>query len=568
MFRFFESRIVAVEPDRRDYRKEHGHRDDQAYPNAGDTKPQSTKTTKTSSTETTKTTKTTKKASTKKWRFSKSCIVPTLLLLASFASLIYPHAAMWLSQYHMSEVAAEYAKLITHAVPAPHEQLDRAREYNSKLSSGAIYEANTNIPTSHGATSDASQDYWEQLKANDDGLMARLKIKKIDLDLPVYHGTEDATLLKGLGHLRGTSLPVGGKGTRSVITGHRGLASAEMFTRLDEIVKGDTFTIEVFDEVLTYKVIEKIVVNPDETKKIAAVPGKDLMTLITCTPLGINTQRILVTGERIIPTPAADKADRGKKPDVPRFPWWIVGCFGSLCVVGGYIWWAGLPVKKKKKEDKEGVAGSAGDGGVGGGSAAGDGGVGDGGNGGAGSADGTDGDGSAGDVVTESSAESLEKTEKETRESVEKEGSVEEGEKEGEGADLADTGLTNGDVAYTGLAALVRGAEGAAKADADDSALRDTELREAALRDTARAATSAASAVSSAELEREEARAIANRPKKRPKVMKSGSRRRRNSGANVTKQTSEQAASSGGLTKRIARHREKTFDWIMSILGL
>lgn len=259
----------------------------------------------------------------------------------------------------MSEVAAEYAKLITHAVPAPHEQLRRAREYNSKLSSGAIYEANTNIPTSHGETSDASQDYWDQLKVNDDGLMARVRIKKIDLDLPVYHGTEDATLLKGLGHLRGTSLPVGGKGTRSVITGHRGLASAEMFTRLDEVGKGDTFTIEVFDEILTYKVVDKIVVNPDETKKIAAVPGKDLMTLITCTPLGINTQRILVTGERVVPTPAADKALRGKKPDVPRFPWWIVACFGSLCIVGGYIWWAGLPVKKKKKTEKSDAAADA-----------------------------------------------------------------------------------------------------------------------------------------------------------------------------------------------------------------
>ena len=337
MFRFFESRIVAVKPDQRDYRDEHGHRDARTCPNNGGVKNQKTKTTSTQ----------------KKWRFSKSCIIPALLLLASFASLIYPHAAMWLSQYHMSEVAAEYAKLITHAVPAPHEQLRRAREYNQKLSSGAIYEANTNIPTSHGETSDASQDYWDQLKANDDGLMARLRIKKIDLDLPVYHGTEDATLLKGLGHLRGTSLPVGGKGTRSVITGHRGLASAEMFTRLDEIVKGDTFTIEVFDEILTYKVVDKIVVNPDETKKIAAVPGKDLVTLITCTPLGINTQRILVTGERVVPTPAADKALRGKKPDVPRFPWWVLGCFGSLCVVGGYIWWAGLPVKKKKKEDEE-----------------------------------------------------------------------------------------------------------------------------------------------------------------------------------------------------------------------
>lgn len=288
-----------------------------------------------------------------RWKFSKASIIPAIFLIASFSSLIYPHAAMWLSQYHMSEVAAEYARLVTHAIPAPHEQIERAHEYNKKLSVGAIYEANTNIPTSHGATSDESQNYWDQLKASDDGLMARLRIKKIDLDLPIYHGTSDDTLLKGLGHLRGTSLPVGGINTRSVITGHRGLASAEMFTRLDEVNKGDTFTIEVFNEILTYRVVDKVVVNPDETKKIAVVPGKDLVTLITCTPLGINTQRILVTGERIIPTPLSDQSLRGKKPDVPHFPWWIVWSILSLLLVIGYILWAGFPVKKKKrKEDK------------------------------------------------------------------------------------------------------------------------------------------------------------------------------------------------------------------------
>lgn len=260
--------------------------------------------------------------------------------------------------------------------------------------------------------------------------------QKIDLDLPVYHGTEDATLLKGLGHLRGTSLPVGGKGARSVITGHRGLASAEMFTRLDEVGKGDTFTIEVFDEILTYKVVDKIVVNPDETKKIAAVPGKDLVTLITCTPLGINTQRILVTGERVVPTPAADKALRGKKPDVPRFPWWVLDCFGSLCVVGGYVWWAGLPVKKKKKEDEEDSAKD-----------------------------------SAKDSESSSAASSEE--------------------------------------------------------DRELSSAKDSTVRRE-------------------DLAREEARAIANQSKKRPKVKKSSSRKKRKRGS----------------------HGEKTFDWLISILGL
>ena len=459
MFRFFESRIVAVKPDQRDYRDEHGHRDARTYPNNGGVKTQIFQPRQAQRTRTSAKThrryprisKTNSRNKDKNWRFSKSCIIPALLLLASFASLIYPHAAMWLSQYHMSEVAAEYAKLITHAVPAPHEQLARAREYNQKLSSGAIYEANTNIPTSHGETSDASQDYWEQLKANDDGLMARLRIKKIDLDLPVYHGTEDATLLKGLGHLRGTSLPVGGKGTRSVITGHRGLASAEMFTRLDEVGKGDTFTIEVFDEVLTYKVVDKIVVNPDETKKIAAVPGKDLVTLITCTPLGINTQRILVTGERVVPTPAADKALRGKKPDVPRFPWWVLGCVGSLCVVGGYIWWAGLPVKKKKKEDEE-----------------------------------------------DSTKDKKEDSEKDSE-------------------------------------------KDSAKDNASSAASREEDS------ESSRAVTSTASrAISSEDLAREEARAIANRPKKRPKVKKSSSRKKRKRGS----------------------RGEKMFDWLIDILGL
>ena len=484
MFRFFESRIVAVKPDRRDYRKEHGHRDGQAYPNDGldtagiDTEVINTAATAAATSSThathaahadnrnqkTKKTNSNSRNNAKKWHFSKSCIVPALLLLASFASLIYPHAAMWLSQYHMSEVAAEYAKLITHAVPAPHEQLARAREYNQKLSSGAIYEANTNIPTSHGETSDASQDYWEQLKANDDGLMARLRIKKIDLDLPVYHGTEDATLLKGLGHLRGTSLPVGGKGTRSVITGHRGLASAEMFTRLDEIVKGDTFTIEVFDEVLTYKVVDKIVVNPDETKKIAAVPGKDLVTLITCTPLGINTQRILVTGERVVPTPAADKALRGKKPDVPRFPWWVLGCLGSLCVVGGYIWWAGLPIKKKKKEDEE-------------------------------------------DSEKDKKEDSAKDREEDSREDSEKD-SREDSREDSEKDSREDS-----------------------REDSATSSVKDSAV---------------SSAIHSTDLEREEARAIANRPKKRPKVKKSSLRKKRKHGD----------------------RGEKTLDWLIDILGL
>ena len=527
MFRFFESRIVAVEPDRRDYRKEHGHRDAQACPDDGNStnavadtaaNHSANHSTNHSANHTQKTKR--NNTRTQKWRFSKSCIIPSLLLLASFASLIYPHAAMWLSQYHMSEVAAEYAKLITHAVPAPHEQLRRAREYNQKLSSGAIYEANTNIPTSHGETSDASQDYWEQLKANDDGLMARLRIKKIDLDLPVYHGTEDATLLKGLGHLRGTSLPVGGKGTRSVITGHRGLASAEMFTRLDEIVKGDTFTIEVFDEILTYKVVDKIVVNPDETKKIAAVPGKDLVTLITCTPLGINTQRILVTGERVIPTPAADKALRGKKPDIPRFPWWVVGCAGSLLIVGSYIWWAGLPVKKKKKDDESDAddadAGAAGAAGAG-----------------------------AGDADGEASVNT-------------------------DDARVDSAAVDSAAVASEQLAALVKASAGNATSAENSTSAGDMpfgdDTAEFAPTSSVAPASSVVPTSSTADLERAEAQAVANRLRKRPKVRSAGVHRKRSHRAKNQQYTG--ATQRNRQQQKANRKTESILDWIMNVLGL
>ncbi|WP_344680349.1 class C sortase, partial [Leucobacter komagatae] len=123
------------------------------------------------------------------------------------------------------------------------------------------------------------------------------------IDLPVYHGTSDATLLKGVGHLQGTSLSMGGDGTRAVLTGHRGLANATMFTHLDQVKVGDTFSVDALGEVFTYRVFDYEVVNAHDTEEIRAVPGKDLMTLITCTPLGVHMHRIIVTGERVTPTP-------------------------------------------------------------------------------------------------------------------------------------------------------------------------------------------------------------------------------------------------------------------------
>ena len=225
--------------------------------------------------------------------------------------------------------------------------------------------------------------------------------------------------------------------------------------------------------------VDKIVVNPDETKKIAAVPGKDLVTLITCTPLGINTQRILVTGERVVPTPAADKSLRGKKPDVPRFPWWVLGCLGSLCVVGGYIWWAGLPIKKKKKEDEE----------------------------------------DSEKDKKEDSAKIREDREDSAKTREDREDSAKDRE------DIEDS-----------------------REDSREDRDKYREDREDSREDSekTREDSAASNAIRSAELEREEARAIANRPKKRPKVKKSSLRKKRKHGD----------------------RGDKTLDWLIDILGL
>ena len=128
-----------------------------------------------------------------------------------------------------------------------------------------------------------------------------------------------------------------------------------MFTDLDKVQVGDTFTFEVFGEVLTYRVFDKKVVKPEETEALRSEPGRDLATLVTCTPLGINTHRILVTGERVYPTPQRDIDAAGAAPDIPGFPWWAVGLLASVSLIGLYIWRSGYPPRPKKRPNTEQV---------------------------------------------------------------------------------------------------------------------------------------------------------------------------------------------------------------------
>ena len=135
--------------------------------------------------------------------------------------------------------------------------------------------------------------------AEDSGVMGYLEIEKIKLKLPIYHGVSEEALEDGVGHLEGTSLPVGGETTHAVLFGHRGLPSAKLFTDLDQLEAGDTFQITVLDRVLVYEVTQTEVVLPEELNDLAVEPGKDQVTLVTCTPYGVNSHRLLIHGERV-----------------------------------------------------------------------------------------------------------------------------------------------------------------------------------------------------------------------------------------------------------------------------
>ncbi len=282
---------------------------------------------------------------------SRSDILLILTLLVAVAAatvLAYAPAAQWLAAYNQSLVVDDYPQSVEEAIPGPEAQLAEARRYNAALSSGALLAANARVPTSTAAKG-GDFDYSSILRT-DSGVMSRIQIPSIGVDLPIYHGTADETLRRGAGHLEGTSLPVGGESTHAVITAHRGLPEATMFTDLDRVRVGDLFTVSTFGEVLTYRVVQTRVVEPSDTETLRQEAGRDLVTLVPCTPLGINSQRILVTGERETPTPpealeaaTADAAGAG-------FPWFAVLYAGALVVIGGYGWWMHRPPRRRARD--------------------------------------------------------------------------------------------------------------------------------------------------------------------------------------------------------------------------
>jgi sortase A len=280
-----------------------------------------------------------------RWKLPKASLLIAIVCLIGVMVLLYPTGASWFSSIGQSEQLGNYTHDVQDVGPAGrHQALADAHAYNATLTGDATLKANTRLPQANDTDLSSQATYDKLLAADPYGLMARIKIPSIDADLPIYHGTSEAVLQKGIGHLEGTSLPVGGVGTHAVLTGHRGLATSTLFTHLDQVKVGDTFTIEVFGEVLTYRVATTKIVQPDEAKSLYPQAGRDLVTLVTCTPLGINSERILVTGERILPTPHKDVVSAGKGAEVP-FPWWMLQLAGAILALAFYVWATGRPAR-------------------------------------------------------------------------------------------------------------------------------------------------------------------------------------------------------------------------------
>lgn len=225
-------------------------------------------------------------------------IFVVILVLGGVALLAYPYLNFLISQQRQSYVTQDYndslAKLTAEQLAF---EWERVQAYNDALSTNVLYD-----PFASGER-EMDLDYLSLLNIEENGVMSRVKIPKISVDLPVFHGTSPKTLEKGIGHLEGSALPVGGEGTHAVLTGHTGLNTAKLFSDLTELELGDEFYIYTLGQILAYRIDSIIVAKPTDVDTLLAVKGKDYVTLVTCTPYGINSHRLLVRGERVDYTP-------------------------------------------------------------------------------------------------------------------------------------------------------------------------------------------------------------------------------------------------------------------------
>lgn len=222
-------------------------------------------------------------------------IIQRILYMIGLSACIYPVISSAIMQRYQNNSITTYESAVSASSDQKiAEALADAIEYNI-----VMYQSETITAGNINTDILSSDNYDCLLNLADIGIMGSIEIPKIDVNLPIYHGTSDSVLDTGVGHVRQSSLPVGGKNTRAILTGHRGLPNAKLFTRLDELVVGDLFFIYTLDQKMAYEVCEIEVIKPEEIDKLKIQEGKDLVTLLTCHPYGINSHRLTITGERV-----------------------------------------------------------------------------------------------------------------------------------------------------------------------------------------------------------------------------------------------------------------------------
>ncbi len=220
-----------------------------------------------------------------------STIIFVIVLFVGLSLLLYPTISDYWNSYHQSKAIASYVDSVENMDEEKLEEMRiAAQEYNRKLLS------NNNR---FEMTDEEYSEYEKLLDVNGTGIMGYVEVPRIDVKIPIYHGTDNEVLQIGVGHIEGTSLPIGGDSTHSAISGHRGLTSSKLFTDIDQLSEGDVFMLYVLGETLTYEVDQIRIVLPDELNDLKIESGEDYCTLITCTPYGVNTHRLLVRGHRI-----------------------------------------------------------------------------------------------------------------------------------------------------------------------------------------------------------------------------------------------------------------------------
>ncbi len=220
-----------------------------------------------------------------------STIALIIVFFVGVSVLLYPTVSDYWNSLHQSQAIATYADSVENMDEQDYEKLwDAAVSYNQKL-----------FQSGHGLglKDEEKEEYNKLLDVSGTGIMSYIEIPKIKCSLPIYHGTDEGVLQIAVGHIEGSSLPVGGLNTHCVLSGHRGLPSAKLFSNLDKLEEGDIFMIRTLDQTLTYEVDQIRIVLPDEVEDLKIEEGKDLCTLVTCTPYGINTHRLLVRGHRV-----------------------------------------------------------------------------------------------------------------------------------------------------------------------------------------------------------------------------------------------------------------------------